>query len=60
MTRTAADSGKSDSQGRNVSQSVQIGGAVCVTNLETFLAGSLKTGVVAFTFGTQSISALEA
>ena len=41
-------------------QGIQIGGAGCVTNPKTFLAGSLKTGVVAFTFGAQSISALEA
>ena len=59
MTRSAADSGKSDSQGRDVSQSIQIGGAVCVTNPETFLAGSLKAGIVTFTFGTQCISPLE-
>ena len=59
MTWAAEDSGKSHSQGRNVSQRVQIGSAVCVTNPEAFLAGSLKTGIVAFTFGAQSISVLE-
>ena len=53
VTRTAVDSSKSHSQGRDVSQGVQIGGAVCITNPETFLAGSLKTGVVTFTFGAQ-------
>ena len=59
MTRTVVDSSKGHSQGRDVSQGVQIGGAVCITNPETFLAGSLKAGVVAFTFGAQSISPLE-
>ena len=42
-----------------MSQGVQIGGAACVPNPETFLAGSLKAGVVTFTFGAQSISPLE-
>ena len=59
MTRTAADSGKSYSQGRDMSQGIQIGGAACITNPETILTGSLKAGVVTFTFGAQSISALE-
>ena len=56
---TAADSGKSHSQGRNVGKGVQIGGTVCVTNPKTFLTGSLKAGVVAFTFGAKGISPLE-
>ena len=60
MTGSAADSGKSHSQGRDVSQRIQVGGAVSITNPETLLSGSLKTGVVAFAFGTQSISSLEA
>ena len=60
VMRAGADSGKSHSQGSDVSQSVQVGGAVCVTNPETLLAGSLKAGVITFTFGAQSISLLEA
>ena len=40
-------------------QGVQIGGADCVANLEPFLAGNLKAGVVAFIFVAQCISALE-
>ena len=59
VTRITADSGKSHSQSRNVCQGVQIGGVVCVMNPKTFPAGSLKTGVVAFTFGAKCIRSLE-
>ena len=60
VTRSAADSGKSHSQGGDVSQGVQIYGIVRITNPETFLAGSLEAGVAAFAFGAQCISPLEA
>ena len=60
MTGTVQDSGKSHRQSRDVSQGVQIGGAVGVTDPEAFLAGSLKAGVVTFTFRAQGISAIEA
>ena len=59
MTRTATDSGKSYSQGRDMSQGIQIGGAASITNPEAFLTGNLKAGVVTFTFGAQCISPLE-
>ena len=59
VTWTGEDSGKSDSQSRDVSQGVQISGAVGVANPETFLSGSLKAGVITFAFGAQCISALE-
>ena len=60
VTGTGADSGKSHSECRDVCQRVQVGGAVSITNPETLLSGSLKTGVVACALGTQSISSLEA
>ncbi len=59
MTGTALDGGKGHGQGGDVGQGIQIGGAVTVTNPKAFLPGSLKAGVVAFTFRTQGIGPLE-
>ncbi len=50
MTGTALDGGKGHGQGGDVGQGIQIGGAFTVTNPKAFLPGSLKAGVVAFTF----------
>ncbi len=59
MTGTALDSGKGHDEGGDVCQRVQIGSAVSVTHPKPFLSGSLKAGVVAFTFRAQGISPLE-
>ncbi len=59
MTGTAPDGGKGYSQSGDVGQSVQIGGAFAIPNPKALLPGSLKAGVVAFTFRAQGISPLE-
>lgn len=42
-----------------MSERIQIGGTVGISDPKPFLSGRLKAGVVAFTFGTQGISPLE-
>ena len=48
------------SQGRNVSQSVQICRALPITDPKPFLASFFESGVVAFTFCTQGVGSFEA
>lgn len=54
------DGGTSDRESRNVSNRVQIGGAVEVANPKTFLAGTLKAGIVTLALGSESVDTLEA
>ena len=42
-----------------MSKRIQVGGAAGVTDPKALLIGSLKARMVAFTFGTQSISVFE-
>lgn len=60
MTRVVLDGCTGHGQGSDMGERIQIGGAVAVANPKTLLAGSLKAGIIAFTFSTQSISPLEA
>ena len=48
------------SQGRNVSQSVQICRALPITDPKPFLASFFESGIVAFTFCTQGVGSFEA
>ena len=53
------ESGTGNGQGGDMSQRVQVGGAVSVTDPKLFLLGCLKTRVVTFAFGMQLIGALK-
>lgn len=53
------DSGQGNSQSGNMGDGVEIGGTGTVADPETFLAGSLETGIVSLTLGAKSIGAFE-
>jgi hypothetical protein len=53
------DSGQGNNQSGNMGDGVEIGGTGAVADPETFLAGSLETGIVSLTLGTKSIGAFE-
>ena len=59
VTRTAPNGSTGHGQGRDMGQCIQISSAAAVANPKALLAGSFKTGIVALTFGTQSVSPLE-
>ena len=54
--RARKDSGQCNSQSGNMSQRIQIGGAVGIADPKSFLTRCLKAGVIAFTFRTRGIS----
>lgn len=59
VTWTAQDGGTVHGQSGDMGQRIQVGSTAAVANPKAFLTGSLKAGVVSFTFSTQGISALE-
>lgn len=57
--RAGKDSGQSNSQSRDVSQGIEVGGTGSVANPKAFLSGGFEAGVIPFAFGSQGISSLE-